>query len=71
MLKEGIQIGSRGRRGRFSALEKKSIVEETYVKGSSVSYVARQYGVSPRLLYQWRKSMEEGALVLRPISFFP
>lgn len=63
MLKEGIQFGPRERRSRFSALEKKRIVEETYVKGSSVSYVARQYGVSPSLLYQWRKTMEEGALV--------
>jgi transposase len=63
MSKESIQMGHRGRRSRFPALEKKRIVEETYEKGSSVSYVARQYGVSPSLLYQWRRSMEDGALV--------
>ena len=63
MSNESIQLGPRGRRNRFSALEKKRIVEETYEQGSSVSYVARQHGVSPSLLYQWRKSMEDGALV--------
>lgn len=63
MINESIQSSRRGRRSRFSALEKKRIVEETYEKGSSVSYVARQYGISPCLLYQWRKSMEDGAIV--------
>jgi len=63
MSNESIQMGHTGRRNRFPALEKKRIVEETYEKGSSVSYVARRYGVSPSLLYQWRRSMEDGALV--------
>ena len=44
MSNESIQMGHTGRRSRFPALEKKRIVEETYAKGSSVSYVARQYG---------------------------
>lgn len=63
MMNESSQSKSRGRRSRFSALEKKRIVEETYEQGSSVSYVARQNGVSPCLLYQWRRSMENGAIV--------
>ena len=63
MLNDSIQYTRRGRRSRFSALEKKRIVEETYEKGSSVTYVARLHSVSPCLLYQWRKSMEDGALV--------
>jgi len=63
MMNESSQSRSRGRRSRFSALEKKRIVEETYEQGSSVSYVARQNGVSPCLLYQWRRSMENGAIV--------
>lgn len=50
-------------RRRFSALEKKRIVEETYETGSSVSYVARRYKITPALLYKWRRSMEEGALI--------
>jgi transposase len=63
MVNEVNQSRSRGRRSRYSALEKKRIVEETYEQGSSVSYVARQRGVSLCLLYKWRKSMEEGAIV--------
>ncbi len=49
-------------RRRHTPLEKKRIVEETYQAGSSVSYVARQHGISPGLLYKWRKAMEDGAL---------
>lgn len=56
------QTTSRQRRRRYSALEKKQIVEETYAAGSSVSYVARQHGISPSLLYQWRSALEKGAL---------
>ncbi len=47
-----MQYSPRERRSRFSALEKKGIVEETYEKGGSVSYIARQYGMPPCLLYQ-------------------
>lgn len=49
-------------RHRHTPLEKKQIVEETYRAGSSVSYVARQHGISPGLLYKWRQVMEAGAL---------
>ena len=63
MKTEVNQLPSRTRKyRRFSALEKKRIVEETYVSGSSVSYVARQHDISPGLLYTWRKALEEGAL---------
>ena len=50
------------RRCKRPALEKKRIVEETYLSGNSVSYVARQHGISPGLLYKWRQAMEDGAL---------
>jgi len=56
------QTSQRQQRRRFPAIEKKRIVEETYEVGSSVSYVARQYGVSPGLLYKWRQALEAGAL---------
>src|SRR3989339_533241 len=57
------RTSQKGHRRRFPALEKKQIVEETYQAGSSVSYVARQYGITPGLLYKWRQALEEGALV--------
>ncbi len=50
------------KRRRYPALEKKRIVEETYEPGSSVSYVARQHGLRPGLLYKWRLALEKGAL---------
>ena len=54
---------ARSHRRRFAALEKRQIVEETYQPGSSVSYVARQHGISPGLLYKWRQALVEGALI--------
>ena len=49
-------------RRRYTALEKKHFVEETYRPGNSVSYVARQNGITPSLLYKWRHAMEDGSL---------
>ena len=56
-------ITSVERRRRWSAYEKKAIIEETYEPGQTVSSVARKYGVSPSQLFLWRRKMEEGALV--------
>ena len=56
-------ITSVERRRRWSAFEKKAIVEESYEAGKTVSFVARKYGVSPSQLFAWRRKMEEGALV--------
>lgn len=51
------------RRRRWNAVQKASIVEETYLDGSSVSEVARRHDISPSQLFQWRRRYEEGALV--------
>lgn len=56
-------ITSVQRRRRWSVLEKKAIVEETYEAGKSVSYVARKHGVATSQVFMWRRKMEEGALV--------
>lgn len=48
-----------GRRRYWPAAEKLRIVEET-LGGESVSSVARRNGVSPNLLYRWRRLMLEG-----------
>ena len=55
-------ITSVQRRRRWSAGEKKSIVEETYQPGWSVSAVARKYGIAPSQLFYWKRKMEAGAL---------
>ncbi len=45
-----------GRR-RFSTADKKRIVEEAERPGASVSGVARQYGITTRLLFRWKKEL--------------
>lgn len=56
-------ITSVERRRRWSAYDKKAIVEESFETGNTVSSVARKYGLSPSQLFAWRRKMEEGALV--------
>src|SRR6516225_5020451 len=48
-----------GRRRRFSAEEKRQLVAETMVPGSSVSLVARRHGLSSSLLFRWRRLMKQ------------
>lgn len=50
------------RRRRFNADEKRRMLEEAGAPGNSVSEVARRYGVSPSLLFRWRRMMDEGSL---------
>jgi transposase len=50
------------RRRRFSAADKKRMLDEAAVPGESVSTIARKYGISPSLMFRWRKLREEGAL---------
>lgn len=55
-------ITSQERRRRWAPAEKRSMVEETYAPGMTVSYVARKNGISPSQLFYWRRRFEEGAL---------
>jgi len=55
-------ITSRERRRRYTAEEKVRLVEETARPGKTVSAVARLHGVSPSLLFGWRRLMAEGGL---------
>ena len=51
------------RRRRFSAQEKVEYVKLTYAPDQSVSSVARQYNISPSLLFKWRQLYKNGGLV--------
>ena len=53
-------ITGRERRRRYTAEQKLRLVEETMQPGMTVSAVARLHGVSPSLLFQWRRRMSEG-----------
>lgn len=55
-------ITSVERRRRWSLEEKRSIIQETYLPGMSLSLVARKYDINPSQLFTWRRHMEEGGL---------
>ncbi len=56
-------ITSVQRRRRWSLDEKIRAVQESSIPGMTVSFVARKYGISPSLLFRWRKLMAEGGKV--------
>ena len=47
-------------RRRFPTNQKLAIVAETMQPGMSISYVARQHGLSPSLVFRWRRLMSQG-----------
>ena len=55
-------ITSVQRRRRWSAQQKKAMVEEAEQPGNSISSVARKYEVHPNQLFKWRRLIHEGAL---------
>ena len=56
-------ITSVQRRRRWTPEEKRALLEKAEHPGSSVSAVARKYGINPNQMFHWRKLMREGALV--------
>ena len=48
------------RRRRYSVDQKIRVVQESQQPGMTVSYVARKYGISPSLVFMWRRRMVEG-----------
>jgi transposase len=46
--------------GRYTADQKLRLVEEAMLPSRTVSAVARMHGVSPSLLFGWRRRMSEG-----------
>jgi len=51
-----------GPRRQHSLEEKRQIVEETHVKGASVSSVARRHEVNPNQVFAWRQLYRRGLL---------
>jgi hypothetical protein len=50
-----------GHRRKFSATDKCRIVEEAARPGSSLSQVARRYGIAPRVLFRWKQELAQAA----------
>jgi transposase len=57
-----LEIVDTGRRRRWSAEEKRRIVEESYLAPRQASATARRHGISNQLLFAWRKAHREGGL---------
>lgn len=55
-------ITSVQRRRRYTGQEKAQFVAMTMQPGSSVSSVARQYGITPSLLFKWKKLIQDGGV---------
>ena len=51
------------RRRRWTPEQKLEIVKQTNEPGSSVSIVARQFGITAAQLFQWRKAYLQGSLM--------
>lgn len=57
-----IEVIQHVQRKRWSINQKQCIVEETYLPGMNVSYVARKHGLNPSQLFQWRKWYQQGGI---------
>ena len=53
------------RRRRWSVDQKLAILAEAGQPGMSISYVARRHGISPSLLFGWRRMTEGGKEAIR------
>jgi len=47
-----------GRRRRFTASEKRRLLDEAVRSGESISSVGRRYGLSVSLLFRWRRQLQ-------------
>lgn len=48
-----------GRRRRYTPEQKQALLDEAQLPGKSISLVAREYGVSPSVLFQWKRVMDD------------
>jgi len=61
--KERIEvITSVERRRKWSAEEKRAIIQETYLPGMNISLTARKHDINPSQLFYWRRLMENGGI---------
>jgi transposase len=58
---DGSGDGLKARRRRYSAVEKRRLLDEAEKPGESISTVSRRYKIAPSLMFGWRKAMEAGA----------
>jgi transposase len=57
-----VSVDGPKRRRHRSKLERRQIVEETFVPGASVAVIARAHGVNANQVFNWRKLYQKGLL---------
>jgi transposase len=68
------QVATQGgvlQRQHWSIAEKRRIVEETLVEGTSVARVARSHGVNANQVFYWRKLYQNGRLGAAAAKLLP
>jgi transposase len=55
-------LSGRERRRRWTSAQKLQIVEETLLKGASVTAIARLHDIHPNLIHGWRRQVRDGVL---------
>jgi transposase len=60
IVEVGPRDGLQNEAERFTTAQKLAVVAETFEPGASISYVARRHGLSPSLVFRWRRLMSEG-----------
>jgi len=48
------------RRRRYTVDQKLAVLQEASQPGMTISYIARRHGISPSLIFGWRRRMTEG-----------
>ncbi len=65
-----LEVVETGRRRRWSDAEKLRIVEESLSTPRNASATARRYGISPQLLFAWRRNWRKERLGEEPLRGF-
>ena len=56
-----LEAAKPGRRRRYTAEQKRALLDEATKPGGSISETARRYGVAPSLLFQWKRVMDDAS----------
>ena len=54
-----LQSAQPGRRRHYTAEQKRALLDDAAKPGGTISETARRYGVTPSLLFQWKKVMDD------------
>ena len=62
----GAQAAAKLRRGKWSEQQRRRIVADSRVAGSSIQQVAQKHGVRPNLLSAWRRQAGKAKVAAKP-----